>query len=94
MPLRHIIAYAIGAAEGLLLARLLLRLFAARPGNLFVRSFLDATAPLLAPLAFLDAGQPHDGAVLEISTLALIALLAVVGVALGMRARRAARRAQ
>jgi hypothetical protein len=53
--------------------------FAARPDNPFVRIFLDATGPLLAPLAFLDAGQPRYGAMLEISTLALIALVALAG---------------
>ena len=79
MPIRHIIAYIIGGVEGLLLARLVLRLFAARPDNPFVRTFLDATAPLLTPLAFLEAGQPHYGATLEISTLALIALVGLAG---------------
>jgi hypothetical protein len=79
MRIRHIVAYIIGGVEGLLLARLVLRLFAARPDNPFVHIFLDATAPLLAPLAFLDAGQPHYGAMLEISTLALIALVGLAG---------------
>jgi hypothetical protein len=94
MNLRHISAYAIGGLEGLLLARLVLRLFAARPDNLFVRVFLDATTPLLAPLASLDAGQPHYGAVLEISTLALLALLALAGAAIRILGRPATRRAQ
>jgi hypothetical protein len=72
----------------LLLARLLLRLLAARPDNLFVQALLQATAPLVAPLVFLDAGQPRFGAVLEFSTLALFLLLIMAGVALSMIGRR------
>jgi YggT family protein len=94
MRLRHIVAYVIGGVEGLLLARLVLRLFAARPDNPFVPVFLGATAPLVAPLAFLDAGQPRFGATLEISTLALVALLALAGAAIRMLARSADRRTQ
>ncbi|MFL5806317.1 MAG: YggT family protein [Roseiflexaceae bacterium] len=88
MRARHIIAYLIGGAEALLLARLLLRLLAARPDNPFVRALLWATTPLAAPLAFLDASQPRFGAVLEFSTLALFLLLVMVGVALSMIGRR------
>jgi hypothetical protein len=88
MRARHIIAYLIGGAAGLLLARLLLRLLAARPDNLFVHVLLRATAPLVAPLASLDAGQPRFGAVLEFSTLALFLLLVIVGVALSRSGRR------
>jgi hypothetical protein len=84
MRLRHIFGYIIGGVEGLLLARVVLRLFAARPDNLFVRVFLDLTTPLLAPLKFLDLGQPRYGATLELSTLALILLLALVAVAVGL----------
>jgi hypothetical protein len=80
MRLRHIVAYVIGGVEGLLLARLVLRLFAARPDNPFVPVFLGATAPLVAPL--------------EISTLALVALLALAGAAIRMLARSADRRTQ
>jgi hypothetical protein len=92
MRLRHIVAYIIGGVQGLLLARLLLRLFAARPDNLFIGVFLDATAPFVAPLAFLDIGQPRYGATLEISTLALIALLALAAVALRVLPHSADRR--
>jgi len=88
MRLRHIIAYLIGAVEALLLARLLLRLLAARPDNPFVSVFMTVTAPLIAPLAFLDAGQPHFGATLELSTLALFLLLVIVGLAVGQGFRR------
>jgi hypothetical protein len=94
MRLRHIFAYVIGGAAGLLLARLVLRLFAARPDNLFMGVFLDATAPLIAPLAFLDTGQPRYGATLEISTLALIALLALAGVAIRVIPSSADRRTE
>ena len=91
MHVRHIAAYSIGGIEGLLLARLVLRLFAARPDNPFVRVFLDLTGPLLVPLAFLDSGQPRYGAALELSTLALVMLLAIVGMAIGVLHRSADR---
>lgn len=87
MRVRHIAAYSMGVMEGLLLARLMLRLFAARPDNPFVQAFLAVTGPLLAPLAFLDAGQPRYGATLELSTLALVILLALAGVAVGVMRR-------
>ena len=91
MLVRHILVYAIGAVEGLLLARLMLRLLAARPDNPFVQTFLAMTAPLLAPLAFLDSGQPRYGATLELSTLALVILLALAGVAVVVLRRSADR---
>jgi YGGT family len=94
MRARHITAYLIGGAEALLLARLLLRLLAARPDNPFVGVLLWATTPLSAPLAFLDAGQPRFGAVLEFSTLALFLLLAIAEVALSMIGRRGEARSQ
>jgi YggT family protein len=70
---RHMIAYLLGGAEALLLARLVLRLFAARPDNPVVAALLAITRPI-GVLAFLDAGQPHFGAVLEYSTLVQILL--------------------
>lgn len=70
------IAWLCGALWALLLARLVLRLFAARPDNWFVAALCAVSSPLVAPLAFLDAGQPRFGAVLELSTLALLALIA------------------
>jgi hypothetical protein len=90
MRARHIVGYILGGVEGLLLARLVLRLFAARPDSLFVRLYLDATGPLLAPLAFLDVGQPRYGATLELSALALFIVLALAGTAVGMLRRPAA----
>jgi hypothetical protein len=75
---RHIVAYALGAVAALLLARLVLKLFAARPDNPVVAAlFMITTPPSL--LAALDAGQPRFGAVLEFSTLALIALVLAIG---------------
>jgi hypothetical protein len=82
MRIRPIIAYLLGGAAALLLARLLLQIFAARPDNLFVQALLWATWPLVAPLKFLDAGQPRFGAVLELSTLALFVILAIIGIGL------------
>jgi hypothetical protein len=64
-----------GAAEGLLIARLVLRLFAARPDNPVVAALIAVTEPLRWPLAALDVAQPQFGAVLEISTLSLVVLL-------------------
>ncbi|HWQ12405.1 MAG TPA: YggT family protein [Roseiflexaceae bacterium] len=72
---RHTFVYLIGVAEGLLLARLVLRLFAARPDNPAVQALLAATEVLRAPLVALDAAQPRFGAVLEFSTLALLVVL-------------------
>jgi YggT family protein len=91
MRVRHIVTYIIGGMEALLLARLVLRLFAARPDNPFVQTFLAVTGPLLTPMAFLDAGQPRYGATLELSTLALVMLLALAGLAIGLLRRSADR---
>ncbi|MBC8075376.1 MAG: YggT family protein, partial [Chloroflexales bacterium] len=66
-----------GALWALLLVRVVLRLFAARPDNWFVEALYAVSSPLVAPLAFLDAGQPRFGAVLELSTLALLVLIPV-----------------
>jgi len=85
-----IIAYLFGSLDALLCARLLLRLFAARPDNPFFRTLFDATAPLVAPLSFLDTGQPRFGAVLEFSTLVCILLLILVGLAVGWLMKRRA----
>jgi YggT family protein len=78
---RHIIAYVLGGLTALLLARLLLRLFAARPDNPIIAALFTISMPPRA-LAALDAGQPRFGAVLEFSTLALIVLLLVAGLLL------------
>jgi hypothetical protein len=65
----------LGAVIALLSVRLIVQLFAGRPDNLLISLLLQVTAPLTAPLAMLDAGQPRFGAILEISTLVLIGLL-------------------
>jgi uncharacterized protein YggT (Ycf19 family) len=78
MNLRHILTYLLGGLGALLLARLLLSLLAARPDNPVFQALFGLTAPLVAPLRFLDAGQPRFGAVLELSTLALFLLLMVL----------------
>ncbi len=72
-------ALLVGGVAGLLLARLVLRLLAARPDNPGITFIYQSTAPLVAPLQSLDAGQPRFGAVLELSTLTLLLGLAVVG---------------
>jgi len=78
---RHIIAYVLGGIIAMLLARLVLRLVAARPDNQVFAALFSLTTPPPV-LAVLDAGQPHFGAVLEFSTLALIVLLLITGLLL------------
>lgn len=69
----------LGGVLALLVARLLLRLMAARPDNLGVASLYRLTQPLVQPLQFLDTGQPRFGASLELSTLTLVLALLVLG---------------
>lgn len=64
-----------GALEALLLARLLARLFAARPDNPSFALLYQFTEPFVAPLNFFNYEQPIFGAVLELSTLAAILLV-------------------
>jgi hypothetical protein len=68
-----------GIVEALLLARLIVLLFAARPDNPSFALLLRLTAPLRAPLAFLDDGQPAFGAILEYSTLTMALLVPLLG---------------
>ena len=79
---RHIIGSVLGGLTALLLARLVLRLVAARPDNPVVAALFALTAPPQA-LAALDAGQPRFGATLELATLALILLLLCIGLIVG-----------
>ena len=80
-PVRRIIGFILGGLVALLLARLVLKLVAARPDNpVFAALFAITTPPRL--LGTLDAGQPRFGAVLEFSTLALIVLLLAAGLVL------------
>ena len=84
---RHIIAYVLGGITAILLARLVLRLVAARPDNPIFTAFFAITTPPRV-LAALDAGQPRFGAVLEFSTLALIVLLLIAVLLLRFWQRR------
>jgi uncharacterized protein YggT (Ycf19 family) len=78
LNVRHILAGLIGGAAALLLARLVLRLLAARPDNLIFHALFAITTP--PPLlAFLDREQPRFGATLEFSTLVLLLILIAVG---------------
>ena len=85
-----VILSVLGALEALLLARLVLRLFAARPDNSVFAGLLLLTAPLRAPLAALDAQQPAFGAVFELSTLALCMLIGLAIIAVAVLACREA----
>lgn len=71
---------ALGVIEGLLLARIVAQLFAARPDHPVLNALLALTAPLVAPFQFLDrwTNQPEWGARLDVAALAmLVALLAI-----------------
>lgn len=70
----------IGVMEGVLIARFVLRLFAARPDNPVVQAVYGVTQPLVAPLRALDAGQPQYGASLEFATLMLLLALPLITV--------------
>lgn len=61
--------------ESMLLTRLVLKLFAARPDHPVMQAIVLLSQPFIAPLAWLDAGQPRSGAVLEFSTLVICVLL-------------------
>lgn len=88
------VAWLAGAAEALLLARLLLRLLAARPDNPAFALLYALSGPLVAPLAPLDAGQPLFGASLELSTLIMASAVPILAylawVWLGRHATRGA----
>ncbi len=70
----------VGAIQGLLLARLIALLFAARPDNLVFEILFALTTPLIWPWQWLDrwAGQPRFGARLELATLAALAMVALL----------------
>lgn len=78
-----------GALGGLLTARLVLKVLAARPDNPAVMWLYTVTGPLITPLTVLDRAQPRFGAVLELSTLVtliiLLSLTALVWVWLGRK---------
>jgi hypothetical protein len=81
MQKQNLGAVLVGVLEGVLAARLIALLFAARPDNPGVALLLTLTTPLTAPFRLLDhmAQQPQFGARLELATLAAMAL--VIGVA-------------
>ncbi|GAC1642716.1 MAG: hypothetical protein NVS4B8_12120 [Herpetosiphon sp.] len=70
----------LGGLAGVLLVRLVLLLFAARPSNPVVAVWLTLSAPLVWPWTLLDrwAGQPRFGARLELGTLAVLVIIGVV----------------
>jgi hypothetical protein len=72
------LAYLVGSIEALVLARLVLQLFAARPDNLTVSIILGITNPLITPFRMLNTGQPLFGATLEFSTLAVCLLIPIL----------------
>lgn len=72
---RQLLLWGAGLCEGLLLARLLAQLLAARPDNPVFQGLYAVSAPLIRPLTFLDAQQPRFGAVLELSTLTMLILV-------------------
>ncbi len=89
-PMTHFLARTailLGAVEALLLARIVLRLLAARPDNPVFALLFALTGPLVAPFAGLDTEQPRFGSVLELSTLALSLLLAAGILVLALSAR-------
>lgn len=69
LPTDLLLRLMVACGEAVLLARLVLRLFAARPDNPSVAAIYGLTNPLVAALAALDVGQPSFGATLELSTL-------------------------
>jgi hypothetical protein len=86
MNIRTSVAYALGAVDALLLARLILRLLAARPDNPAIAVLYTLTT--IPGTSALDAGQPRFGATLEFSTLALFLLILAVGLLIGQVGRR------
>lgn len=79
MELRLSLGNIVGAVEGLLLARLVALLFAARPDNWVFDALFALTTPLVWPWQSLDrwAGQPRFGARLELATLAAMLVVAI-----------------
>lgn len=77
--LPQMVVFLAGVGETLLAVRLLARLLAARPDNPAIQVLYALTNPPVALLRVLDSGQPRFGAVLELSTLALLLLVPLVG---------------
>ncbi len=70
----------VGAIEGILLARLIALLFAARPDNPVFEALFAISAPLVWPWQWLDrfARQPRFGARMELATLAAMIAVALL----------------
>jgi hypothetical protein len=77
-------AVLVGVLEGLLVARLMALLFAARPDNPAIGLLLAITTPLTAPFRAIDqlAQQPQFGARLELATLVAMGLVIAVAAAI------------
>lgn len=88
MNLKSIFNLIISIVTGLLLVRLVMLLMAADPASPFVRLVLALTAPLVSPLAWLDANQPTFGVRFERGTLFLVCLLMMVGTILNLYLQR------
>jgi apolipoprotein N-acyltransferase len=69
----------IGVFSALLLGRFVAKALAARPDNPCFVWLYAGTEWLRLPLAWLDAGRPQYGAVIEVSTLLMALLLPVAG---------------
>ncbi len=76
---RILIGWFIGMCEALLLLRLTARLFAARSSNPVIQMLYAVTDPVVRPLHSIDAQQPRFGAVLELSTMATMLSIFLVG---------------
>ena len=88
--MRLSIGNVVGALEGLLLARFVALLFAARPDNPVFEALLVLTTPLVWSWQALDrwAGQPRFGARLELATLAAMIIVAIGATVLSLAWRR------
>ena len=73
----------LGLVAGLLAARFVVRLLAVRPEARWWQVLDLLSAPLRAPFAAFDAGQPQFGAVLELSSLAALVLIGALLFLLG-----------
>lgn len=89
----RLLVWGAGSCEALLLARLVARLLAARPDNPMIHLLYTVSLPLVQPLAFLDANQPRFGAILELSTFALLISVPVASYLLALLLHPVAHRA-
>lgn len=89
-----LIAWVAGALDALLLARLVARLFAARPDSPAIQLLYAVTSPLVAPLAALNYDQPPYGAALEFATLIMATFVPLLAYLTWAVLRRAATQPQ